>query len=130
MTIDEIKNCLGSDFPAWQSIRDKFVVGTDGRYFNARMRHEMERRRAYVASRKRNATKPTVVSNDDHVPEHMQSDTVLDMREHMLQHVSEHMGNGNGNQNGTGISEESDQDSGLQFQSAAYIIKWLSSKTA
>lgn len=41
LSLEEIRNVLGSDFSAWGTLSKKFAVDETGKYFNVRLEHEM-----------------------------------------------------------------------------------------
>ena len=53
-TIDEARGCLGSDFDKWNLIEDKFVC-ENSKYYNERLKNEINKRKAFTDSRKNGA---------------------------------------------------------------------------
>ncbi len=54
LSLEEIKQVLGSDFSAWQTLQKKFKQDESGNYFNERMEFEVKKRIAYSNSRSNN----------------------------------------------------------------------------
>jgi len=55
LSLDEIKTVLGSDFgAAWPTIQKKFVKDDNGLYYNERLVFELDKRKSYTKSRRKN----------------------------------------------------------------------------
>ena len=55
LSIDDIKTVLGSDFgSSWPALQKKFVQDDEGLYFNKRLDFELNKRKNYSNSRKKN----------------------------------------------------------------------------
>jgi len=82
LSLEEIKAVLGADFgQAWPYLLKKFVTNGDGLFFNERLATEVEKRKNFSESRRRNASNKNPAS-----------------AEHVLQHMHEHMENENRNE--------------------------------
>jgi hypothetical protein len=71
LSLEEIKNVLGSDFgQSWPTLSKKFSVDPAGKYFNARLEQEQLKRANFTESRRKN-----LKSNhtDTHINNHMHS---------------------------------------------------------
>jgi len=73
LSLEEIKVCLGSDFgTSWPAIQKKFKQDENGLFFNERLEHEKEKRRAFTESRRQNVSKKEKKpSYDDTYVKHM-----------------------------------------------------------
>lgn len=59
LSLEEIKNVLGNDFAAWQGVLSKkFKQDQEGKFYNVRLEQEILKRKAYSASRRKNASVP------------------------------------------------------------------------
>lgn len=69
LSLEEIKNVLGSDFgQSWPSLNKKFSVDEAGKYFNVRLEQEQIKRANFTASRRKNLQ---TVHKDTHINNHM-----------------------------------------------------------
>lgn len=57
LSLEEIKQVLGSDFSAWQTLQKKFNQDESGNFFNERMELEIQKRKTYSESRRNNRKK-------------------------------------------------------------------------
>jgi hypothetical protein len=82
LSLNEIKNILGSDFSQWDALRKKFTQTGDGLFFNERMETERNKRKAYTESRKNNlkGVKNSHMGThmDNHMAPHMDNDNDID----------------------------------------------------
>lgn len=77
LSLDEIKTVLAGDFgSSWPTLQKKFERDESGRFFNARLKEERDKRRLYSESRRNNAH----------------------MNKHMRSHMVKHMENENRNE--------------------------------
>lgn len=68
LSLDSIKVVLGSDFgPAWPALQKKFKQDNEGLYYNERLFFESTKRKAFSASRRKNASAK-------HMPKHMENE--------------------------------------------------------
>ena len=86
LSLQVIKRAIGEEL--WDAVKHKFCVDDDGLYFNCRLQEELDKRRAFTASRRRNGEKGGRPSTKNHMDNH------VDM------HMGSHMGNGNGDGDG------------------------------
>lgn len=95
MALDDIKMVLGSDFDAmWeQKLKSKFKIDEKGNYFNEKLENEINKRRNFTDSRKKNLTK------NIHMNTHMNTHMDTHMDTHMGKHMDSHMENENENEN-------------------------------
>jgi len=74
---EEIETVLGNDFAAWQgSLSKKFKKNGEGMFYNERLQAEMQKRRTYSESRKKNlSSKPSFLNHhmDAHMGVHMEN---------------------------------------------------------
>jgi hypothetical protein len=80
MTVEEINIVLGEkDEHLWESVlKPKFIQDYNGKYFNEKLEKEINKRKAFTESRKKNLKKEDI---------------------HISPHMEPHMENGNGNGN-------------------------------
>lgn len=55
LSLEEIKNVLGPDFSLWGSLSKKFSVNEAGKYFNARLEKERDKRKEFTQKQKKRA---------------------------------------------------------------------------
>lgn len=88
LTIDEIKIIVGGDVS--KKVLTKLSIDENNCYYNKRLKNEVEKRRKYSESRRKNRlSKEDNDSYDSHMSTHMS--------DHMSTHMSTHMGNENEN---------------------------------
>lgn len=74
LTLEEIKTVLGSDFgTAWPAIQKKFEITDDHKFFNVRLKTEMEKRKNYSKSRSENRKGNISKTYDNHMSGHMEN---------------------------------------------------------
>src|SRR5689334_12925704 len=54
LSLEQIKNVLGSDFSTWQILKQKFAQDESKNFFNERLESEIMKRRRYSESRSKN----------------------------------------------------------------------------
>lgn len=68
LSLEQIKNILGSDFNQWEKLKPKFETDGNGNFFNERLELEKNKRKRYSESRSSNRKKKDMknisVSND------------------------------------------------------------------
>lgn len=76
MTYDMMAHTIGQRFgQVWDKLSDKFEKDDKGCYYNARLEHEKERRKAYTASRYNNkAGKNQHTDKSGHMTSHMENE--------------------------------------------------------
>lgn len=57
LSLEQIKNILGSDFPSWDVIKCKFVQDADEKFFNERLAAEIDKRNKFSEKQKKNGEK-------------------------------------------------------------------------
>lgn len=72
LSLDQIKAVLGQDQAAWTVLQEKFTVDNSGRFFNKKLAAEIEKRKAFTASRRNNleGKKDKISHMEDHINNH------------------------------------------------------------
>jgi hypothetical protein len=70
LTIEDIKRTLKNSFPIWESIRCKYDMDNDGKFYNKILDEHIEKRRKYTESRKNNLNSP---HKDAHINSDMEN---------------------------------------------------------
>ena len=96
LTIEQIKTILGSDFSHWPAISGKFEKDSEGRFYNQRLVTEIESRRSYVESRRKNLQgneesekkpygSPYGATYEDKKRLHMENENIIENEEEFLE---------------------------------------------
>lgn len=79
LSMSEIKTVLGQDYAVFAEVLiKKFEMTGDGKYYNERLKYEIEKRKAYSESRRANKQKKSYhntydISHDNDMSEHMEN---------------------------------------------------------
>lgn len=57
LSLEQIRNILGSDFSQWETIKGKFIQNADGKFFNERLAAEIEKREQFIEKQRSNGQK-------------------------------------------------------------------------
>lgn len=77
LSIDEIRTVLGSDFgQSWPTLQKKFVQDENGLWFNEKLDREIDKRKKYSESRRKNreGKKTHPPTYDSHMLSHMENE--------------------------------------------------------
>lgn len=71
LSLEQIKNILGSDFSQWSTIKEKFVQDEQDKFFNERLELEKNKRAKYSESRSKNRLGKDMINISKSYEQHM-----------------------------------------------------------